>query len=159
MKKRSQQQNPPYYAFTIKYSGIVLQLRTNVEIISNTQKDKGIALWDTGASGTLISEKIVNDLQLIPTGKQKIHTPSGESIVNTYMLDIILPNKIMVKDVPVCDSDIGKQGLDVLIGMNIIALGDMTITNYNNKTYFTYRMPSQGSVDYVMQSAIKGRHK
>lgn len=148
---------PPYYAFTIKYNGITHQLKTEVDIVSNSGNVKGIALWDTGASGSCISEKIAKKLNLIPIGKQKIFTPAGERIVNVYLIDIILPNKVTVKSVAVCDSDIELQGLDMLIGMDIIALGDFTITNYNQKTFFTYRMPSQKSVDYVMQSSIKGR--
>lgn len=106
---------PQYYAFTIKHNGIVRQLRTNVEILYNSSTASGIALWDTGASGSCVSERIVRDLNLVPTGKQKILTPSGEKKVSTYMVDIVLPNKVRVQSVPVCDSDIGMQGLDMLI--------------------------------------------
>ena len=150
---------PQYYAFTIKHNGIARQLCTTVDVIYKSKISTGVGLWDTGASGSCVSEKIVNDLQLIPTGRQKILTPAGEKIVNTYMVDIVLPNKVMVKSVPVCDSDIGKQGLDVLIGMDIMTMGDISITNYNKKTFFTFRMPSQCAVDYVMQSSIKARRK
>lgn len=154
MKKQA-----PYSAFTIKHNVIISQLRTPVNIISGSNQCDGVALWDTGASGSCISDRIVHNLRLIPTGRQKVLTPSGETTVNTYMVDVILPNGVTIKDVPVCDSDIGKQGLDMLIGMDIIKYGDMTITNYNNRTFFTFRIPSQGAADYVMQSSIKGRWK
>lgn len=149
----------PCYAFTIKHNAIARKLCTKVDVTNQSKVVKGIALWDTGATGSCISEQMVKDLGLIPTGKQKIFTPSGDKIVNTYIVDIVLPNRVAVKGVHVCDSDIGSQGLDMLIGMDIITLGDFTITNFNGKTIFTFRMPSQKAVDYVMQSAVKGSHQ
>lgn len=146
-----------YSAFTLKFEGIVRQLRTSIRIETENYYLEGTALWDTGASCSCISQKVANDLRLIPTGRQMVLTPSGENIVNTYLVNVILPNNVTVKDVAVCDSDIGKQGLDMLIGMDIITCGDMSITNYNGKTFFSFRVPSQQPVDFVMQSAVKGR--
>ena len=48
----------------------------------------------------------------------------------------------------VMDSEIGKQGIDVLIGMDIISLGDFAISNYESKTQFSFRIPSQEHVEY-----------
>ncbi len=38
-----------------------------------------------------------------------------------------------------------------LIGMDIIGQGDSCITNYNGKTWLTFRMPSLLGVDYVQE--------
>jgi len=92
---------------------------------------------------------------MIPTGRKKIYTPSGTKVVNTYLLNIILPNDIVIKDVEVCDSDIGNQGLDVLIGMDIILLGDFAVSNFNDKTTFTFRVPSKQTTDYVKQIVVE----
>ncbi len=46
------------------------------------------------------------------------------------------------------DSEIGKQGIDVLIGMDIISNGDFAVSNYDGKTYFSFRLPSQEHVEY-----------
>ena len=100
----------------VEFDGVQLSIDLQVDIVSNSGNVKGIALWDTGASGSCISEKIAKKLNLIPIGKQKIFTPAGERIVNVYLIDIILPNKVTVKSVAVCDSDIELQGLDMLIG-------------------------------------------
>ena len=45
-------------------------------------------------------------------------------------------------------SKIGAQGIDVLIGMDIISKGDFAVSNYNGKTQFSFRLPSQEDVDY-----------
>ena len=37
----------------------------------------------------------------------------------------------------------------MLIGMNIINLGDFSVSNYQGKTVFSFRVPSAGCTDYV----------
>lgn len=107
-----------------------------------------MALWDTGATCTSISNDVVEKLGLIPIGSQTINTPSGSKTVGTYMIDIILSKVI------VCDSDIGNQNLGLLIGMNIISLGDFAVNNFNNKTSFSFCIPSIKRIDFVKQLQI-----
>jgi hypothetical protein len=38
---------------------------------------------------------------------------------------------------------------DILIGMDIITIGDFSITNVDKKTVFTFRFPSIKTIDYV----------
>lgn len=56
---------------------------------------------------------------------------------------------MLLDNIYVIDSEIGDQDIDVLIGMNIISLGDLSVTNYEGKTVFSFRVPSQGCTDYV----------
>jgi hypothetical protein len=42
---------------------------------------------------------------------------------------------------------------DVLIGMDIIQNGDLTLTNANNKTVFSFQIPSIGGIDPAMHEA------
>jgi len=57
--------------------------------------------------------------------------------------------------VPGIEVTLGKihseLGLDCLIGMDIINLGDLAITNFEGKTWLSFRIPSRGHVDYVAQ--------
>lgn len=143
------------FAFTTKNSGISLQLKNTVSILNNNNSGAFIALWDTGATGTCISHAVVTQLGLIPSGKQDIRTPSGCTTVNTYLVDIKLPNDVYIKDALVCDSEIGNQGLGVLIGMDIITRGDFCVSNYGGKTVFSFRIPSKQLTDYVAQTRTK----
>lgn len=82
-----------------------------------------------------------------------------KKVLGTYstyadFVDIILPNRVKVVDVPVCDSEIGNQQIDVLIGMDIITCGDFCISNFQGKTVLTYRTPSKQITDYVKESNI-----
>jgi len=141
-------------AFTREYNGYSKRLETeaNIEYKGNTVKVN--ALWDTGATNTCISTDVVSSLNLVPLGKQQIRTPSGAITVNTFMVDILLPNNVIAKNVAVCDSEIGKQNLGVLIGMDIICLGDFSVSNFNKKTVFTFRTPSQKKTDYVAEANL-----
>jgi len=141
---------PVPMSFTVKSNiGLLHSIRTDVAVATSSNLIKVTALWDTGATSTCISKDVVTDLNLKPTGKMDITTPSGTAVVNTYLVDIVLPNAVTVKDVPVCDSEIGLQGLGVLIGMDIITSGDLAISNLNGQTVFSFRMPSCKTTDYV----------
>ena len=148
-----EQKEIQYRAFTVQWNGPMRALKTDAWIEYNGNQLKVVGLWDTGATSTCISYDVVSKLNLVSTGKTRIQTPSGSKEVNTYLLDVILPNKVAIRDVPVLDSDIGAQGLGLLVGMDIIALGDFTVTNVERKTCFTFRIPSKQKVDYVKQIA------
>lgn len=153
---------PQTFAFTTRNSGLARQLINQATISCDSKKATATALWDTGATGTCISTDIVNQLGLIPTGKKTIQTPSGSSQVSTYLVTITLPNNVNVTDVEVCDSEIGSQGIGMLIGMDIITLGDLSVSNYEGETHFSYRIPSRERTDYVaklrMESLIGPKH-
>lgn len=139
--------------FTTGYNGRSLKLLNEVIIPTEKGNLKTTALWDTGASGTCIAQEIADQLQLPSTGRKKAKTPSGEKEFNTYCVDLVLPNNVVIKDVPVMGSEIGKQGIGVLVGMDIIGLGDFAISNFNGHTQFTFRMPSLSNADFVYNPA------
>ena len=142
---------PVINAFTIKYDGrIKNRLTTQITLHSGDKEFITVALWDTGATASCISKNVVQNLELIPTGKTNIHTPSGYSERNTYLLDMTLPNNVRINDVRAIDSEIADQGLDALIGMNIICMGDLSLSN-KRETVFTFRVPSVKTTDYVKE--------
>ena len=146
-----------YRAFTTENDNIVSQLRNRIHIGNKKEAVEAIALWDTGANGSCISEDVVKGLNLQPTGYKEILTPSGKKVVNTYLVDVFLPNHVMIEDLSVCDSDIGKQNIGMLLGMDIITLGDFAVSNYNGKTLFTFRAPSKAPVDFAKQISMENK--
>lgn len=107
------------------------------------------ALWDTGATSSCISDDVVARLGLVKTGFVPRYTPSGHDTASTYLVDITLPNDVQIPDLRVCDSKIGEQGIGMLIGMDIINKGDFMVSNYQGKTVFSFRMPSESVMDFV----------
>lgn len=134
--------------FTEKYANIQKRIINSAVIEANGISVPVKAQWDTGATGTCISKELVDRLHLLPIGKVKVHTPSGVGILNKYMVNLVLNNEVMFENWLVMDSEIGTQGIDVLVGMDIISEGDFAISNFKGKTQFSFRIPSQEHVEY-----------
>lgn len=144
-------------AFTTKCGCISRALVNRVSIRFGDNQTDGDALWDTGANGTCISHGVVDRLGLIPIGKENIKTPSGNSEVNTYIADIILPNHVLIPNVKLCETEIGDQGIDFLIGMDIITQGDFSLTNANGRTVFSFCVPASKVIDYVAEISVQNK--
>ena len=152
-----QPDKPVYHAFTQEYPAKRNRLLTEIELTNplNNSVVKGIALWDTGATSSCISDSVAGKLDLKPTGMMNIKTPSGSKEVRTFLVNIKLPNYLSVVDVPVCETDIGNQDIDALIGLDIILLGDFSVSNFNDRTVFSFRHPSKATTDYVKQLKVE----
>lgn len=134
--------------FTEKYENIQKKLINAAVVESSNGIVPVKAQWDTGATATCISKKLVDKLNLLPTGKVKVSTPSGTGIMNKYIINLILNNEVRIQNLIVMDSEIGNQGIDVLIGMDIISIGDFAVSNYKGKTQFSFRIPSQEHIEF-----------
>lgn len=109
------------------------------------------ALWDTGSTMTVISEELASKLNLEPVGYMMAETAGGRYKSNKYVVSLSLPNRLNIENVMIASGKLGL-GIDILIGMDIITLGDFAITNYNNKTVFSFRFPSSEVIDFVKNS-------
>lgn len=97
-------------------------------------------LWDTGATNTVITQKVVDDLGLKPVGKVKTYHADGSSIVDQYIVNVILPNTIGFSFLTVT---VGKlSGFDILIGMDIIGCGEFSIRHEDGCSIFEFSMQS-----------------
>ncbi|MBT9536716.1 MAG: retroviral-like aspartic protease family protein [Nitrospirae bacterium] len=104
-------------------------------------------IWDTGATNTVITRKVADDLNLKPVGMTLVKHAKGEEMSEVYRVNIVLPNKVGFPMVRVTEGTL--SGVDVLIGMDIINRGDFAITHRDSKTTFTFRVPSTGHIDFV----------
>lgn len=136
--------------FRISYDHIVRELITDAAIKFPSALSEGNdslrldvkAVWDTGATHTVITHKIATQLGLKPTGKAIAYGVNSQAIVNRYFVDIELPNKIHFPNFEVTESDLNSPNIDILIGMDIIQQGDFLITNAGGKTTFSFCIPS-----------------
>ena len=138
-------------AITLKSTGGKLRaLTSEIQVfIPNTDQSTTItAIWDTGATQTCITQKVVDELGLKPTGIGIVHTAGGEMQVNKYMVTVGLPPNLTIEgvEVPVVTLPDNK---DALIGMDIITLGDFSITNKDGRTCMSFRVPSLHEIDYA----------
>lgn len=146
-------------SFTVDYDSLVNAIIINVGITPlrdpETIKDSEIvylkALWDTGATNSVVTKATAKKLGLVSIGKTKVFHAGGESTTNVFLVNLFLPNRFLVP-VKVTECDDNTQ-FGLIIGMDIISRGDFAITNCNGRTAVSFRMPSLEKIDYNKQSA------
>lgn len=110
---------------------------------------KYISIWDTGATGTVISQKVIDECGLIPIGMTRVSHAQGESVTAVFLVSVILPDGVVIPSLRVTRGVLST--CDVLIGMDIINQGDFAITHNGGKTTFTFGLPSKRHLDFVKQ--------
>ena len=109
------------------------------------------ALWDTGADGSVVSNSVVAALGLMPDGKIPVYHADGMSIVNVYTVDLRLPSGVVFRKLKVTSGDL--KDTDVLIGMDVISMGDFAVTARNGCTKFSFQIPSTYDIDFSSEAA------
>jgi len=137
-------------SFTVNFKKIVFDITTKILIANEKNISKEFtAIWDTGAQGSVITKKVAKTLKLTHIGWTTVRGVTGEARAKIYFVDFILPSKVQIQtEVTSCDS-LGSG--DALIGMDIITLGDFSISNYKKKTVFSFRIPSVRKIDFTRQ--------
>jgi len=155
----------PAHAFTSDYPSLTRVLKNRIFVSEafdpNTppkpvpQFREYVGVWDTGATGSVITEKVVNELGLKPTGQllTVYHADGQTPNVPTYLVNIGLPQNVLIAGVPVSRGRLGG-GIDVLIGMDIIGMGDFAITGKEGKTCHSFQIPSTHRIDFVPETNV-----
>jgi len=107
------------------------------------------AIWDTGATNSVITQAVIDACGLVATGMSQVHGVHGEQQRETHLVNIYLPNNMVVGGIRVTSGEL--IGADVLIGMDVINLGDFAVTNFKGQTKFTFRFPSKAHIDFVQE--------
>jgi hypothetical protein len=111
-----------------------------------------VALWDTGATHSMITQAVVDACGLVSTGLTRVNHAQGTSQVETFVVNIRLPNDVTFPTIRVTKGVL-RGGPEVLIGMDIIGAGDFAITNPNGNTKLSYRYPSLANIDFAEEDA------
>lgn len=157
----------PPLSFTTTYPGRVRELHSDVQVSTffdpaklaqpfKADDLKGLipdpkpyrALWDTGATRTCITPRVVHECGLQPIGVSEAQTAGGVARQHVYMISIFLPHKVAIPCLTVlgCSALIGA---DVLLGMDIIGSGDFAVTSKSGNTVLSFRMPSMECIDFL----------
>ena len=152
-----------HFAFRREYPNLSLRLITEVEICDVSPSPKIIkvrALWDTGAMLSAITPETAQSLNLVPFNRVKVNGINNTSMADMVKVSIKLPNLVDVKNTNVTVCNLVKD-VDLLIGMDIIQLGDFSISNGENRTLFTFAMPPfENKTDHYEKAlAINKRNK
>jgi len=147
--------SPQYRAFTCRYHGRSLRLISDVQIFPpHGPTDPAPAgkvykgLYDTGATHSSISPRVVADLQLPSIGAINVGVGGGTLTTTSHLVNIGLPNSVMFAMFRVSQMTL-HGGIDVLIGMDIIGSGDFSVTQHNGSTTFSFCVPSRKEIDFT----------
>ena len=109
--------NPGFRALTIKHNGMANRIITEIgvtppfemsQIIDNKLPYEVItkqALWDTGATNSVITPETARQLNLTPVGAREVIHFGGKKQSNTHLLNFILPNNVVTPGILVTESD------------------------------------------------------
>ncbi len=126
----------------LKEVGPVVEVRLAVgsiieEISRKSSKDvptpvQALAMIDTGATGTVVQEDIVRQLNLNPVGLTLINTPSSTSVqCYEYLIRLLFPNNVVVEGVVIA-APLKGQHIQCLIGRDVLQHGVFIYTGYTN---------------------------
>lgn len=143
-------------AYSETFDSLPAWLKCEVVIISKNKEYCATAIWDTGATTSYISKEFAKGIGLIPVSRKRVAGGTGSKIYECFLVDVGLPNQIIIPDLLVTSSDIDNLGLDFIIGMDIITLGDFCVSSYQGKTTVSFRYPSISKIDLVKSLRLFG---
>lgn len=140
-------------SLVVSVKGIANKLISTIEVEDpfslKTVQVSGI--WDTGATRSVVTKSTAQALGLVSVGQRTVRGVHGVRLVNVYLATIRLSGTDIevTEQVTECDELSSDGTVGTLLGMNIISTGDFAVSNYRNRTKFTFRSPSIAHVDYT----------
>jgi predicted aspartyl protease len=138
-------------AFITVYEGLTNEINTSVQLEPLVTSDKSLlgtqieieALWDTGATMTCIKPSLWDRLKLRQSTLVESITMSGiggDVEADGTLVSIWLSPNFAIEFCPVYVVDFpGNE--ELLIGMDIISMGDFAVCNADGKTSFSFAVP------------------
>jgi hypothetical protein len=138
--------------FIKSYDGPVNKLAATTNILPIASSDKTLcnmpfevnALWDTGATLTFIKPKIRDHLKLrmVREGLSSVSIAGLGGLVKAdfTIISILLTSNFIIEYCPAYVLDFPVK-FDMVIGMDIINMGDFAVCNTENKTSFSFVVP------------------
>jgi predicted aspartyl protease len=142
-------------SFTVEsQNGLFPFLATNCHISQGFHPKKTVregpklefkAMWDTGSTKTVITPRVVEALGLKPLKSIKsvlIHGVDGIEKSAAYEINLSLLSHITFHELTVVSKNPGDAWWDVLIGMDVISQGELSVKNVNSSTVWSFGIPS-----------------
>jgi len=107
------------------------------------------AIWDTGATNSVITQDVIDACGLAPIGVVQTHGVHGAQLADVFLVNIYLPNHVAFGAIRVTKGLLPDA--QILIGMDLISHGDFAVTNFQGITKFSFRFPSMRHIDFVQE--------
>lgn len=100
-----------------------------------------VGIIDTGATSSMLSEVVAEELQLYPCGEISVSGVHGADNSNLYFVDIVFGSGYTLSNHRVSGAS-GNAGFDLLIGMDILSLGELHLVSVHGNSVFRFGIPS-----------------
>jgi len=141
-----------YRSFKKDYNKIEKMLLLPIDIMPISSSDEILcktsvrlkSLWDTGATLTAIKPKLRDalNLQMVRTGSSaKVFGLGTVTDADFTVLNLKIRHNFEIHWCPVYIIDYNVD-VDIIIGMDIISMGDFAISNADQRTSFSFIAPS-----------------
>jgi hypothetical protein len=108
------------------------------------------ALWDTGATRSVITQRVVDALGLKPLRRIRprfLQGVNGLEETEAYSINLSLPDKVTLYDLTVVLKNPGDVWWQIIVGVDIITQGDLSVRNVNSHTEWSFSItPGKGSL-------------
>lgn len=120
----------------------------DVEILGNFQSVKLKALLDTGCNVTSIYHNIAIDMRLQSYGTIPMSgmTDPWESPI--HKISMVIGGTVHIPTINIAEFPVARDGIDMVIGTDVLSLCDMAITNVNGFTKIRISHPSGSDQDF-----------
>lgn len=125
------QQVGPVIEITLTPSTVYLQALSIAS--SYTKAIKVLAMVDTGATGTVISQGLAGKLEINPVGTAFINMPSSTNVIcHQFDVQLIFPNNVNIASIVVTEAPLHGQHIPCLIGRDVLQYGVLIYNGYDN---------------------------
>ncbi len=135
----------PPRAFTLSANGRLNAIELELRITGPDRSEPAVkakSLWSTAEPRTRLSQAVIEALGL--------ELQQDEQGVSFCVADVHLPNNIRCAGVQaVAGAEPLPGGRDCVVGLDIISLGDLSLSYAGGKTVFSFRAPALGGTDFV----------
>ena len=136
-----------FFTFRMKCPADNAEIATKVEVRA-PGKGKGVicrAIWDTGATGSMIAADVAERLNLRPFGETRILGVHGAQKAKVYKVDLVFKHAgVILPGVRVSEANSGG-GFDLLVGMDIIGRGMFGIYGNGESLSVVFGLPLASS--------------
>jgi predicted aspartyl protease len=128
------------YYFENRQDKLIIPVQIHSVPFNSMRSVSANALWDTGAMMSAITPEIMSKLKAPPVDRKTIAAIHTTAEVDIVVITLELPNRVIKKTIRVAVCNITSSA-EMIIGMDIISLGDFALSNGDNQTLFSFAAP------------------
>ncbi len=144
----------PFATYKNTYSKNQKLIKTKIGILTNEGMRYVDALWDTGATSSLISQDLIDSFDFKKSEPIVTTSHRGKSCVDTYIVTLELPTGGKINNLRVLSGVYDELDFKIVIGLDIIKHCDFHMDYLGEYPVLTLRHEYDGNDDYCVETKL-----